>query len=582
MRARAILVAAGSALAALLAGCATVPTSGPIRSGSGAGDVGDPPFGVQVQAPRPGAGARAIVNDFLDAMATSGPDILKQYLTPQAAAKWRPDDSVTVFDRSDRQSIQERTLGGATDVTLDAPKMATLDPRGGWHGVVPGEAPVKFTFKLVKVDGELRISNAPEGRLVASDLFVTNYRARNLYFFTPNWDALVPDPVYVPVRTPSAQNATALTQSLLSGPTDRLGDSVLSAAPPGTEVVSVTVDADGIATVALNDRVAGVGPDQRLKLAAQLAWTLRQVGVLKLRITAAGQPYEIDGTTGELPVSRWDSYDAAFASLTGRQLYLLNNSEIRRLDNVDTSGQQKPGPPPLKGLDNLQIQSIAVDLEGQNAAAVTDGAVVLGPIGTQKPQQSRIPTSGRVLRPSFDKDRNLWIVDQADGAARIRVRRETGPVLTVHAPGLEGRKVTTFRVARDGVRVLAVLQSGQRSQVMLGRITGSGRSERISGLLSLQLGFDQIADAGWSSSTKIMVLGRTGVLSYQMVEANIDGSQVATIQGNGVQDFNPVELASAPDGDALPVVLNNGVLLVRERDLNWQKLGRLGHAVYPG
>ena len=582
MRARAILVAAGSALAALLAGCATVPTSGPIRSGSGAGDVGDPPFGVQVQAPRPGAGARAIVNDFLDAMATSGPDILKQYLTPQAAAKWRPDDSVTVFDRSDRQSIQERTLGGATDVTLDAPKMATLDPRGGWHGVVPDEAPVKFTFKLVKVDGELRISNAPEGRLVASDLFVTNYRARNLYFFTPNWDALVPDPVYVPVRTPSAQNATALTQSLLSGPTERLGDSVSSAAPPGTEVVSVTVDADGIATVALNDRVAGLGPDQRLKLAAQLAWTLRQVGVLKLRITAAGQPYEIDGTTGEQPVSRWDSYDAAFASLTGRQLYLLNNSEIRRLDNVDTSGQQKPGPSPLKGLDNLQIQSIAVDLEGQNAAAVTDGAVVLGPIGTQKPQQSRIPTSGRVLRPSFDKDRNLWIVDQADGAARIRVRRETGTVLTVHAPGLEGRKVTTFRVARDGVRVLAVLQSGQRSQVMLGRITGSGRSERISGLLSLQLGFDQIADAGWSSSTKIMVLGRTGVLSYQMVEANIDGSQVATIQGNGVQDFNPVEIASAPDGDALPVVLNNGVLLVRERDLNWQKLGRLGHAVYPG
>ena len=56
--------------------------------------------------------------------------------------------------------------------------------------------------------------------------------------------------------------------------------------------VAVTVDADGIATVALNDRVAGLGPDQRLKLAAQFAWTLRQVGVLKLKITSAGQPYE--------------------------------------------------------------------------------------------------------------------------------------------------------------------------------------------------------------------------------------------------------------------------------------------------
>jgi spore germination protein GerM len=579
--------AIGAAVAAVLGGCATVPTSGPIRSGSGAGDVGDPAYGIQVQAPRPGAGARAIVNDFLDAMATSGPDVFKQYLTPQAAASWRPDDSVIVFDRSKQEPIQpESGLGGSTDVTLSAPKVATLDARGGWHGARQGEQPVKFTFKLVKVKGELRISNAPGDRLVASDLFTSNYRARNLYFFTPAGDALVPDPLYLPVRTSSGQNATGLVQALLAGPTDRLGDSVRTVAPGGTEVVSVTVDADGVATVALNDRITGLGPDGRPKLAAQLAWTLRQVGVLKLKITAAGQPYEVDGTTAEQAVSHWDSYDAAFASRAGRQLYVLSNNEVAPWDNLDATTDQAPQDSSFRGLTKLPIESFAVDLEGQNGAAVTDGAVIVGSLG-QTPRPATIHTGGHVLRPSFDKDRNLWIVDQAGTAARIRVRRDGGQVLTVRAPDLEGRKITTFRVARDGVRVVAVLQTAKGSQVVLGRITGSQRSWRIAVVQALQPPYDDVADAGWSSPNKIMLLGRIGAGPYQMAEVNIDGSQLAQIQGNGAQDFNPVELAVAPDVDALPVVRNNGELLVRQRDLNWARLTTRGHpvnghAVYPG
>ncbi len=583
------IAAIGAAVAALLGGCATVPTSGPIRSGGGAGDVGDPAYGVQVQAPRPGAGARAIVNDFLDAMATSAPDVFKQYLTPQAAASWRPDDSVTVFDRAKQQPIQPETgPDGSTLVTLNAPLVATLDTRGGWHGAMRGDPPVKYIFKLIRVKGELRISNPPRNRLVASDLFTSNYRARNLYFFTRSWDALVPDPVYLPVRTPSGQNATGLAQALLAGPTDRLGDSVNKVAPAGTEVVSVTVDGDGVATVALNDRITGLGPDTRPKLAAQLAWTLRQVGVLKLKITAAGQPYEIDGTTAEQPVSHWDSYDAAFASRAGRQLYVLSgNSEVAPWDSLDATTDQSPQvSTTFRGLTRLRIESIAVDLEGQNGAAVTDGAVIAGSLG-QTPKPATIYTEGHVLRPSFDKDRNLWIVDQADTAARIRVRRDGEQPVTVRAPGLEGKKITTFRVSRDGVRVLAVLQTAEGSQVVLGRITGIQRSRRIAVVQALQFDYNDIADAGWSSTNKIMLLGRTGAGPYQMVEVNIDGSQLAQIQGNGAQEFNPVELAVAPDSDALPVVRSNGELLVRQRDLNWARLttrGRpvTGHAVYPG
>jgi hypothetical protein len=123
--------------------------------------------------------------------------------------------------------------------------------------------------------------------------------------------------------------------------------------------------------------------------------------------------------------------------------------------------------------------------------------------------------------------------------------------------------------------------------VVLGRITGSERSWRIAVVQALQFDYNDIADAGWSSTNKIMLLGRSSAGPYQMAEVNIDGSQLAQIQGNGAQDFNPVELAVAPDGDALPVVRSNGEVLVRQRDLNWARLttnGRAvtGHAVYPG
>lgn len=595
---RSMLAALVALVALLAAGCASVPTEGPIQSGSGTGDIGDQAYGVQPQPPRPGSGARAIVNDFLDAMSTNAPlDILKQYLTPAAAERWKPGDGVTVVDRSSRQSVQEgRAADGSAEVTLVAPKVATLDDRGAWQDAAEA-APLKFVFKLGRVGGELRIVTAPPGRLVAAELFVTNFKAFNLYFFTPELDALVPDPVYIPVRSSAAQTATLLAQALLLGATARLGDAVVSAAPPGTEVVSVTTDRDGegVATVALNDKINPLGPDQRLKLAAQLAWTLRQVsGVLKLKVTAGGQPYEIDTTTSELPVSRFDSYDAAFASATGRRLYLLNPAQrtpqvppLRYFGTLDSSN---PDSTQQYGLPTTgSLKSVAIDLDGRNAATVTDGKVVYGPLSESEPVRNDnvdIDTDGTVLRPSFDKDRNLWIVDRADGQARIRVRRDTGAVIPVQAPGLNGRRVTALRVARDGVRVLAVVRTGAKSQLFLGRITGSGRSATISGLLPIQVGFDQIADVGWSKATKILVLGRTAGRPNQLIEANIDGSEQSVIPSNSVQDFNPVVLAVAPDGDALPTVRNTdagtGTVLVRERDLSWFSLDRTGLPVYPG
>ncbi len=59
-----------------------------------------------------------------------------------------------------------------------------------------------------------------------------------------------------------------------------------------------------------------------------------------------------------------------------------------------------------------------------------------------------IPAEGKVLRPSYDHQENLWILDRADSSKpRLRVRGQDGKVtdVTDHSAG-------TPRSAADGAR----------------------------------------------------------------------------------------------------------------------------------
>ena len=97
----------------------------------------------------------------------------------------------------------------------------------------------------------------------------------------------MPDPVWLPQNLPSGQAATQLIQELLKGPTSRLGNGVVSLAPPGTEVqLSVPVDL-GVATVALNDTAGSLRDQDRRQLAAQIVWTLNQLNLRARSLSAA-------------------------------------------------------------------------------------------------------------------------------------------------------------------------------------------------------------------------------------------------------------------------------------------------------
>ena len=92
-------------------------------------------------------------------------------------------------------------------------------------------------------------------------------------------------------------------KALLNGPSKWLKPAVSSAIPPNTSlsVDSVTIT-NGIAEVPLSDSVLALPDQQRSLLAAQIVYTLRQVGGVKgVLIKVNQQPYRVPGSDPNEP-----------------------------------------------------------------------------------------------------------------------------------------------------------------------------------------------------------------------------------------------------------------------------------------
>lgn len=591
-------------LGTVLAGCGGVPTSGDVRTGNEEPVPANQPSGVvqyKPLGPRERADRESIVDGFLEAMADpANADVARQYLTKDAAAKWRPNVRTTVYDSSAQGGSPREAPDGT--VVLEGKWVSTLDGRGSWQPPGPGGI-LKHAFVLETEGGEWRITNPLEGTMIDQDRLTLVYAQYNLYFFNGNMDQLVPDPVYLPRTGTPGQVATRLTDALLKGPTSRLGPQVVrTAAPPNAKVnVSVPVEA-GVASVALDDTVARLGTSEKAQLAAQITWTLGPVAA-EVKLTAADVPLVEDGsetrTVGDFP-----QYDPMVRTM---QLYVVDNGKIARINQSDGQASVEPVRTNLTG---YTTEEIAVDLGTKPTFAVvgnndvTIGELVVPdetPSQTDEPPAFPLDTTGKPLRPSFDKAGNLWVVDRAGQLGpRIQFitpnqappgqepKRET---YEVGAPELADKQVTAIRVAPDGARVLLVTRSGNKSSVY---IAGAVHTDDV---ISLRLGrpvpvpMRTIVDVGWSAADRFMVLGNNGSGSNQIREVSVDGS-TDPLQGLSPTSYNPIYLAAAPSTDALLTVGDQaGWVRIRGSDNSWRdslmldrrnQSDKLHHPVYPG
>ncbi|CUR60991.1 conserved exported hypothetical protein [metagenome] len=514
-------------LAAALGGCIRIPDSGPVHSAdtvtAAPGDQGQR---FEPRGPQPGESSQELVRHFFEAMTASpmSVTVARQFLTKSASSDWRPERGFLVYSSKVSPS-------GSDTVRVNLTGVNRFDSRGAWQERASG-GEHDLSFRIETENGERRIASVPDLLMVSEPWFETQTLPLSLYFFDPDTRTLVPEPVFVPRGD---QMPTLLIRSLLEGtPDPRIEQTFV---PAGTTLsgLSVTVRADGVAEIPLSGDLANA-PEQTVELmAAQFAWTLRQVqGVNAIRITVDGEPLPLSGGGPDYPVSRAASFDPAGTHTLG-ELYGLHDGVVVRV--VD--GEEEPVLGPF-GQRDIGARTFAVNLDASRLAAITASGtrVVLG--GLSESDESRARTVVRdgvdLLKPSWDVASRLWLVDRNGGRAVVSVLLEDdeGSVTrqVVEVPGVSGRDVVDLTISRDGTRLVAALRGPDGDRIVLSRIFVAGAEAQVRSTNARRIVVGagerlQIRDLGWRSPTSLFYLNVLGGRQANLRSALIDGSPTA-------------------------------------------------------
>jgi len=528
--------------AVVLAGCASIPTSGAVREGSGVrSDSRDLIIRALARPPSPGMTDVQIVNGFLLASADFDGDhgVARQFLTTDAATSWNPAAQTVVYDESQAVDVVARTPG---QVAFSAHKLAVITVQGDYQ-LAARSSMTTAGFTLKKVAGQWRIATLP------SILFVTQgdvdraYRTFDVYFPDPTRSVLVPNQVLLPY---GPGTSTALVRSLLAGPTDWLKPAVRSAFPAGMKLVvdSAPIRPGGVVQVDLGGAQTQAGTADLNTMSAQLAWTLRQLpDVTGQQITIDGAPIAAAGAGTIQPIQSWATYDPdAFAS--GARTFFVRSG---RLVELRAGGASKVAVVPgVLGDGRQPLRSPALSTSSADVAGLDRaGAHLLVGHVSATDKARTVLTGTSFTAPGWDRLDEVWTVDRsASGPVVWTVPLGKDPV-RVTVRDLPAGRVLAFRVASDGVRVAAVVEdtTGDGSLYL-------GRIERVNGHIAVA-GFrpvdtrvsgtstiTDVQDVTWAAADRFAVLGtsQNGTLEPSLV----------SLTGLAVQTLGPVDQAKLP------------------------------------
>jgi Lipoprotein LpqB beta-propeller domain/Sporulation and spore germination len=536
-RARAALAALAALAAALaVAGCVSVPSAGPVLSYPLAQQTsGQNGQNLQVMAAGPGNNWKpnAIVTGFLTAAAAIGDQqqVAREYLTPKAGKSWNPSWNAFVYKTGPivqyptYQSLPTKPQRGAKStakVGKQAPQLATVVVDGdisaklsghGTYAVPSSSAPVTpQVFQLVKMGGQWRISSAPSALLLTQGQFTDDYELRNLYFFDPNNQYLVPDPVYVPLQATTTSLMNRLVNDLITPPNDWLAAATQSAFPAGTKIVpgGVTLSGD-TAAVNLGGAIA-TAPDQRTLLAqvsAQLLWTLIGPGqgdsqVTSVELLVNGQAKYPPGNSQGIAVQHLSeaSYQPAIGA-TSKFYYLDSAGYLCSRDGVDGNQVQiaKIG---------TGYSQIAVSPDGKYLAALRDGSLWMGSV--DGPLKKRQGSDYSTI--SWDPTDNLWTTTGGQ-VLTFRAGLTSGSAqakpITAYVPPPGSGLITAIRIAPDGVRVALIVNTDELAFGAIVWQQGSGPG--LAGAVRIELSPFNVSDLTGAGFTAVTWYGPDDVVT---------------------------------------------------------------------
>lgn len=545
---RVAAVVAAAAVAAL-AGCASIPTSGTVNAGDPRSPEQSVDLEVLARGPQAGQTQQQILEGFIEAAASprGNYEIAREYLTPAFAGEWVSDAGTIIDVLADRGFSQL----GENAIRAEVVPSGSL-ARNGQYLETTTTAPVELPYEFEQIDGEWRISRAPEGLLIDETTFRLVYRDYTLAFFDPQYRFVVPDVRWFAGRE-SAQ--TSIVRALLEGPAEWLEPAVVSAIPDDVVLDPATVPvSDGVAEVSL----AGAAFDNLLtvqRMQYQLEQSLAGVrNVRDVELSLNGSLQQVPDLAAE--PGRTQRIDPRALVYDGEAFGFLSGSG-GEIEPVEGISEQVVG---------LEPTGAALGPGGEAAAVRADGGVWLVRAGEEA--VSLDPRDGLVV-PALDVDGVVWSVpgDEPDSLAWFATDGSASAQIPVP---WSASRIQAIEVSRDGTRIAALLADGARTRVVVAAI------ERDESGLPIALGQAALELAGTAGEPLDLAWldpGTIGVLSASASGARLGLQEIGAPDTAGEAPEGSIQLDGANSQRDLRVLTVDGDIATRA-GVGWQPQDR--------
>jgi hypothetical protein len=565
MRAR--RVAGLAVAAALLAGCASVPTSGPIQQGPVVVEAGNDQFiRVLPHTPVPDMTPEEIVAGFQEATAASEADYVtaRSYLTPAASAGWKPGSGVQVYDST---GLTTTTKAG---IVIEEGKLAARIDADWQYGVVAPARPTQWKYSLVLIDGQWRIADLPQGLVLGPGDIDRGYRSADLYFFTRDFATLVPAPITIPFSESGL--ATQLVNGLLAGPTTWIAPAVRTAFPEGAKLALGSVPiVDGVAEVQLTREVLSADDAARQKLSGQLVWTLRQLPeVTGVRITVNGQALTGPSVASIQPISSWATYDPNAIPSTAKG-YALSPKGLVAFSPDDTTttpvGFRTSLRSPAISLDSTRIAGLSADRRQLYVGQLVDGGTA----------SSRY-TGDDLSRPTWDGtgSGSVWVADPGKGLVHVTDDGVEVVPVSFSPKGFTDTGIVAAAMSRDATRLALLVRRGALIEPWVARVERNAGAVIVSTPVRIDGQISDALDLAWADADTLAVLGTSGASSLEVVEIGVGSPSVRHVSA---PDTDITQVAAAPGRVTL---VGEPTAVWRQSAPVWARMADLSSPVYPG